>query len=682
MKTMFKQQIALFIGMTLIIVLYFWGHNVGEQPAILANAMIAFVGVAADVLTVSAIALISGGIGRRLGRIARLPLADLHRAEIVALESGLGLGVMSIGALLFGLVGLFNLVMWGVLLLAGLLVLGDLRGWFRDLRAILFSALRPQSGWERLILVIVAALLFVALLFAFAPPFAWDGMTYHLPGPQQYVDAGRMETNADNPYLGFPQNMDILFALAMALFRRATAATPVHFYAGFMGLIATAGLIRRYADRTSAYVGMLLLLSSYSVWWLFTIPYVDLGLMLYGGLALIAISQWREQPDVKWLALAGIFAGLALGTKYTAGVLGLALGIFILVAYPRQIIRSTLVFGAAALIVFVPWMIKGALLYQNPVYPYVLGGPGWDDLREQAFGQEGTQMLGSDIAWQWPILPVSVTLFGVEHVPPYSFTTGPWLLMAPLILLLGWQHLPERSRRLARDCTLLVLPLLVIWILLAGFTGLGTRARYMLVGGPAVAALGALSFYSLARWPKRPLNMDFILRGALIFTTLLGTINIAHDASTANLGRYYVENRPDEYLKSTLGAYYVVTQHLNTLPEGTEVLFLWEPKGYYCPAHITCKADLVLDNWAWPLRLGADSDSLMQQWRADGVDYLLVWGLQDGLQVGYDAWLDAHTFARAENEQFPAALEKYTEPVWTDGLSYTLHTWKAAAESS
>lgn len=679
---MFKQQIALFIGMTLLIVLYFWGHNVGEQPAILANAMIAFVGLASDALTVSAIALISGGIGRRIGRITRLPLADLHRAEIVAVESGLGLGLISIGALLFGLVGLFNLVMWGVLLLAGLLVFSDLRGWSGDLRAIIASALRPQTGWERFILIVVGGLLFVALLFAFAPPFAWDGMTYHLPGPQQYVDAGRIETNPDNPYMGFPQNMDILFALAMALFRRATAATPVHFFAGFMALLATAGLIRRYTDRTTAYVGMLLLLSSYSVWWLFTIPYVDLGLMLYGGLALIAVSQWRDQQGVKWLVLAGIFAGLALGTKYTAGVLGLALGVFILVAHPRQIIRNAIIFGAAALITFVPWMIKGALLYQNPVYPYVLGGPGWDNLREQAFGQEGTQMLGSDLAWQWPILPVSVTIFGIEHVPPYSFTTGPWLLMAPLVLLLGWQRLPDQSRRLARDCTLLVLPLLIIWILLAGFTGLGTRARYMLVGGPAVAALGALSFYSLARWPKRPLNMDFIMRGALAFTTVLGAVNVAHDASSAGLGRYYVENRPDDYLKSTLGGYYVMIQHLQTLPEGAQVLFLWEPKGFYCPAHITCQADLVLDNWAWPLRLGTDSDSLMQQWQAEGVDYLLVWGLDEGSGFGYDLWLEAQDFARAENEQFPDALEKYTQLAWSDGFSYSLYTWKDTVTDS
>ena len=229
-----------------------------------------------------------------------------------------------------------------------------------------------------------------------------------------------------------------------------------------------------------------------------------------------------------------------------------------------------------------------------------------------------------------------------------------------------------------------LLPLLAVWMLLAGFTGLGTRARYMLIGAPAVAALGALAFQSLTFWPKRPLNMDFILRGTLAFTVLLGAVNIAYDFSKAHPGSYFVENDADGYLRTNLGNFYATMRQLDSLSAGSRVLFMWEPKGFYCPDDITCLPDTLFDHWAYPLRRGtADSDSLMPQWRdQDDIDYLLVWGLEDGSGFGYDLWLGKDAFALSENALFPAALAKYMQPVWTDGAAYTLYTWKEAAAGS
>lgn len=676
MKTAFRQQITLFVGMTILLALYFWGHNVGDQPRIMANAFIALIGTAADLLAVSLIALVSGGLGRWACQRARLNLADLHRAEIVALEGGLGLGVLSTGALIFGLIGWFNLVMWAVLLVVGALLLRHIRSWLRDLRAMLASALHPQTGWERFIVVIVSVLLFVALLLALAPPFAWDGMTYHLVGPYRYVQEGRINSHPDNYYLGLSQGMNVLFGLAMALFGRETAAAPVHYFAGILALLATAGITRRYANKTTAYMSVLLLLSSYTLWWLFSVPYVDLGLMLYGALALIAVSQWHTHRTLDWLVVAGICTGLAVGLKYTAAILGVALVVFVFFRQPRRILVNGAILGLTALLVFAPWMVKGTLLYENPVYPYVFGGPNWDELRDKNFSKDGEQMLGTDIAWQWPILPLSVTIFGIDNVAPYTFQVGAWLLTAPLILLLGWRYLPDPARRLARDCVLLGLPMLAIWMLLAGFTGLGSRPRYMLIGAPAAAILGALGFYSLSRWPKRPLNMDFVMRAALTFTLLLGFIDIAHKLTEADLGSYFVENNRDAYLRANLGNYYATLRHLETLPAGSTVMFMWEPKSFYCPEHIQCVSDILFDHWARPQQLGTDPDTLMQTWQREGVDYLLVIGLEEGSGFGYDLWLNTQAFSYNENVLFPAKLAEYTDIVWTDEYAYTLHTWK------
>lgn len=677
MNALFRKQIALFIGMALVVVLYFWGHNVGDQPAILANAFLALAGVAADLLTVSLIALVSGGIGRRIVQAGRLPFTDLHRAERVALEGGLGLGMLSIGALLFGLVGLFNLALWGALLVVGALLFRDIRGWAADVRALMSAALRPQTMWERVIAIIVGLLLAGALLLAFAPPFAWDGMTYHLVGPERYRLDGRITTHTDNHHLGFPQGLDLLYGLAMLPFGRATAAVPVHYFAGFLALLAAAGIIRRHSDRAAVHTGLLIIFSSYSIWLQFTMPFIDLGMMLYGALALIAVFQWHTQRGIKWLAMAGVCVGLAMGVKYTGALLGVSLGIFLLIDQPRRVLPNAVVFGAAALLVFLPWMLKGALLYQNPIYPYIFGGPGWDDLRAASFNQTETAMLATDAAWQWFVLPFSATFLGVQNYAPYDFTTGPWLLTMPLVLLLSRGSLPESAHPLARVCVVLALSLLALWMLMAAFSGIGVQPRLMLLGVPVVGVLGALAFHSLSRWPKRPVHIDFLMRAALVFTTLIGSINIARTLTSANPGVYYVENNPDRYLRANLGNYYAAMRQLDTLPAGSTVLFMWEPKSFYCPAHITCIPDIVLDHWSHPLRLGSSADDLMQQWRdTDHIDYLLVWGLKPGSGLGYDLWLHEDAAVRAQNELFPAALDMYGEPVWTDGAFYTLYAWR------
>jgi hypothetical protein len=672
-----RKQLVLFIGMTLVVALYFWGHNVGDQPAMFANALLSLIGVAADFMTLSIIGLVSGGIGRRIGQ--RLPLGELHLAERVALESGLGLGILSIGALLFGLAGLFNPVLWAVLIVTGVLLRRDIRRWLADLRRVVSGALYPQTAWERIIVVIVGLLLIGALVLAFAPPFAWDGLTYHLVGPERYRLDGRITTQADNHHLGFPQGIDLLYGLAMLPFGRATAAVPVHFYAGFLALLAIGGIIRRYADRAAAYTGILLIFSSYSLWLQFTLPYIDLGMMLYGALALTAVTQWHKSRRNDWLALVGVCVGLSMGVKYTGAVLGISLGIFILIDQPRQFVKNALIFGIAALIVFLPWMLKGALLYQNPVYPYIFGGPGWDDLRAASFNQTSSSLLATN-AWQWLFLPLSATFLGVQNYAPYDFTTGAWLLTLPLILLISRSALSDNARQLLRICSISALSILALWMLMAATSGIGAQPRLMLLGVPGVTVLGALAFHSLSRWPKRPVDIEFLMRGALVFTTLIGSINIAHRITSTNPGIYFVENDTDSYLRNNLGNYYATMRQLDTLPAGSRVLFLWEPKSYYCPADIICMADVVLDHWSRPLRLGSNPDDLMRQWRDDeGVDYLLVWGLKPGSGFGYDLWLASDTVVQTENEQFPTALDTYAEPIWTDGAAYTLFAWKTAS---
>ncbi len=100
---------------------------------------------------------------------------------------------------------------------------------------------------------------------------------------------------------------------------------------------------------------------------------------------------------------------------------------------------------------------------------------------------------------------------------------------------------------------------------------------------------------------------------------------------------------------------------------------MWEPRGFYCPPSVTCTADVLFDHWKQPmLDAGLTPDEVFAQYRAQGYDYLLVWQKLYEDYVGFSQYPDL-------DRAFPAALNRWMTPVWTDGVRYTLYGWKAGS---
>jgi Dolichyl-phosphate-mannose-protein mannosyltransferase len=673
-------KFMLLLVVMLILTLYFWGHNIEQSRLNLAHGLVTITRAGIHVGTVAVLVSIAGGIGRRvLGRMALRP-NELSHAEKVALEAGIGLGIVSIGGLLLGLLGLYNSILWVVLVLVGIVNFMATLDWFNTCRRVLSRAFTVETAWQRFILIFTSALLIAALFIALAPPFAYDALTYHLEGAQRYVQAGRIAAQPDNFFLGFPQGVEVLYGLLMLPFGSDHTPALLHFTFGLLGLMATAGLTRRYSDANTAYSSVLLVMSSYSIWLLFGYPYVDLALFCYSALTLIAITQWNKEKATYWLVLCGVLAGMALGVKYTAASLIIALSVFILIRQPRQVMRHGLIFGLSLFVAFLPWLVKGMLLYQNPVYPYVFGGLNWDGLRGANFSSAGHGLLSGNLWWNLPMLPFAATFFGIEQYSPYSFTTGAWLLTLPFSLGFGWKALDPDARSLARDLLPMALVMLVFWMVLAATSGIGAQPRLMLVGLPVVAILAAFGLRSIARLPRKPLDVYFIVQGVLIFSLLIGLFDIIHNFAETRVLDYTAGTiSGDEYLRDNIGVYYAVTQELTTLPENSTVLFLFQPGSYYCPGTITCIPDVLFDNWSRPLLQGTTPAELMQQWRVAGVDYVLLFdsGISpdESDKFGYEFWLEQHENAYNANMLLPETIAEYFAPLWDDGFAYRLYEW-------
>jgi len=112
--------------------------------------------------------------------------------------------------------------------------------------------------------------------------------------------------------------------------------------------------------------------------------YVDLGLIFFTTAALFSTVIWLDDTTrLRWLVIAAVCSGLALGTKYNAIVSFVVLGLLLPFFYLRgrrgthaeqvNAVKYGVVFAGISLLVFAPWLVRNAWLTGDPVYPLAQG---------------------------------------------------------------------------------------------------------------------------------------------------------------------------------------------------------------------------------------------------------------------------------------------------------------------
>jgi hypothetical protein len=322
------------------------GAGVALRPAILPSLLLALTGLAA------------AGAGRRM--IASLS-EDFDEAERTVAGATLGLGVLALGEFALGAVGLFR--PWTASALLGALWL---YGWPQAAatarcarESISRAALRP---W---LFAAIAAPLALALWACLVPPHQYDSLVYHLALPQEYLRAGRLYAPPGMVYAHFPQNGEMFFTLALSLGSDLLA----QMYVWLAAALSVAWLLTFGRRVTAAAPWAALLVATHTaVLLMASTTYVEPLVMLWVTAALLMFEASGEGRDRGLLILSGVFAGLALGTKYYAGLLAVALVIRLAL---RGRWNSIFVFSAAALALFAPWCVKNFICVGNPVFPFL-----------------------------------------------------------------------------------------------------------------------------------------------------------------------------------------------------------------------------------------------------------------------------------------------------------------------
>jgi len=561
--------------------------------------VIAWVTAVRELLAVGLLLGVGTALGRRLllwgGFVWDSPLEELVWAW------GTGLGVAALGVMGIGMVGgYYRLLLLSLTLIALLLL-------WRDVRAVL-DLLRP--AWAELELPRVLRLFWglvflLTLTLALTPPTAWDALQYHLDGPRLYIDQHRI-TAMDIVGLAYSGLLESLFAWAILL-ANDVAAQLVHWAFG-VALVAILYLGGRRVVGDRAWLPVTLLGTTPMVLTLLPWAYNDLALVFYQVAAFLTLCIWRERQERRWLFLSGVMGGFALGSKYTAAtvLLGLAL---LIPLWQRQRndggfaavkwAKSWLWLGVGAAVVSVPWFGRNWVLWGNPVYPYLFNGLYWDDLRS-----EWHRRIGSGIGWDLGEilrLPWTASLTTMDA----SFRearTGPfWVLSLPLMIgTLFWPRQKKRDalqkgRSEALAAFGVALVQYVLWVYGVVQSRSLFQARLLL---PSLTLLSLPAAYALERLRLLDMPQLSLRRFVLIVVALVLTLN------AVDLALAWVDENPlpyligiesrEESLTRRLGVYYTTMQTINQrLSRRDKVLFLWEPRGYYC--QIPNQPDRIID---------------------------------------------------------------------------------------
>jgi hypothetical protein len=596
------------------------------------------------------------GTGTGLSLVQRLNLPPLERLVWAA---AVGLGVVSLVGLGLGAVGLLRPWPLWLLTLAGLAA--TCRRLWRALSAGWSdSTWRPRGRFEACLAVYCGLMLAAALVWALAPPTAWDGLVYHLTGPKLYLAARRISHPLDLPYLGFPQMVGMLFTWGMGL-AGERAAAPIHWFYGVLGVLALVTAGRRWLGGAAGWLAAAVLLSARSIVLLAGWPYVDLALLAYATLAFLALARFCEgEPQVRrWLILSGVLAGLALSIKYTALALLLALVAVLLVAciraprpfgfaQGRSVLCNSLLLCAAALVVWSPWLIKNSLLTGNPTYPFFFGGTYWDAWRAWWYDRPGTGLAYS-APWALLVAPWDATIWGVEGadfqgLPSYEATIGPLFLAVLPLTLLVWRRLPPARRRWLGQALVCCGVLYGFWLWGVARTALLIQTRLLFPAFGLLALMVGAVVEGLAGLRRQPLNLEWLVRVTIVGVLTLMVVGtflsvVGEQPLRVLLG---FESRED-FLARRLGWHYVAIDYANQeLSPDATVLLLWEPRSYYC--QVECWPDALLDRWLHTTHVhGYDAQAIADAWRADGVTHVLLYraGYEAIAQAGFDPVTEA-----------------------------------------
>ena len=610
--------ISALVWLVVIVSLYYVVHR-PFQPSFVFS----LVRASWQVILMLGLLVVCGGMGRRL-----LPQMEAGLLAAAIVQVTLGIGLMALIVLGLGSVWRFDAgIAWGFLTVSITILYHQIWAWLKDVKEGI-SECKPGSKLESMIAWCCSVMVLLQLMIALAPPIKFDSLTYHLAMPEIYLAAGRISYLPQNAYSGFPQIVHMLYLWMLALGGKRAAV--LGWGMGMLALLGVWGLVREKFNHRYAWVTVASLLGGFSLVSALSWGYTDWPSMLAGISFLIVLTTWVEKRDIRMLLWLGVLGGVAVGIKYTNGILVIA-GFLVIGWHERQILKAWLkammVYCGAAIAVASPWLLRNWLATGNPIYPLLFPAGAIDSVRLELYQDNVVRGSWLDLVF----LPFRATIFGLEgaqvgDAPGYTSSIGPLLLGLGALVWLGWRGFTRQQRDAIRTAGWLGLVGLIIWAVGNRLVWHLAQARLYYSVFPSLALIAGVGFAGLERC-KLPAVRPGRLAAALVGLVLgFNLIHVSLDVMQKGTLQV-ITGRMDEqeYLARNLGGYAIAMEEMQTLPEGSLVVMLWEGRGLYCQP--LCDSDEMIDRWLSDLRREGQPGEVLAEWERQGYTHVLYYRL-------------------------------------------------------
>lgn len=559
--------------------------------------------------------------------IGGLILPNEQPTERLILGAALGLGVLGLTGFFFAMLGWANIGTFFIIILilfAVFAYFGKIKHLLLDIKFTtteIAANLKDVTGWRP---VAAGIGLLLAILMGLAPPIEdFDALFYHLTVPTLWLrESGLSLVNM--PHYWYPQIVEGIFVWPLT-FGVDTATHILH----LVWLILTICLLWYWARQlwgiSTAWNGLVLLLSMPSLLWLASWAYTDYALTFASLSTMYTLWKWKISQNQRWLIVSGLLASLAVSVKYTGFIVPVT-SILLLFWWGKgfqQKIKAGLLFGTICTLVASPWYIRNWVWMGNPIYPFIFGGRYWDSFLADAYSAFGTG-IGFDLV-KLLTLPLSATL-GIYDANYFDGRIGPFfLIISPLALSTIWKSRRQPYGQMLALQTIGGLGAVGITVWLVGVICSAplfqTRLLFPVLIPLAIPV--ALGLEDVQQWDLPRLKVSFIFRFVLMLVVVFNLFNFGLQVTVRNpLAAVLGMTSRQVYIEKRLPGYAAAVSLVNAVPAGAKIYALFEPRTYGMIADI--QPDSINTNFAHDVWLYSTPEIIVAAWKRAGYTHVLL----------------------------------------------------------
>ncbi|OGR83068.1 MAG: hypothetical protein A2901_08110 [Elusimicrobia bacterium RIFCSPLOWO2_01_FULL_54_10] len=309
------------------------------------------------------------------------------KSELLKLLASFGLGLAVISCSVLMLAHFNLLYRWVFLVFFGIVFI-LVSGQIRPLLAILKNlkdrlAAQNFSGFDKLLLLLLAAAVLSDFIFAFTPATQARELHYNLAMPKLLLRQGGLIGHFDEHAKHFPFLLENVYTLALSL-AGPVLAKLIHYSLGVFSCVLVFHLARTFVGVSAGVPAAVFFYLMPLVTSVSGTANVELGTLYFGLLSVCFLLLWMEGKDsIVCAALAGLMAGFSWQSKIT-GLAMVPAGLAFIIAMgglnkPSFIpaLKTAVLFGCFAALGCSPWLLKNIYYSGNPLFPFPVDFLGW-----------------------------------------------------------------------------------------------------------------------------------------------------------------------------------------------------------------------------------------------------------------------------------------------------------------